>query len=132
MRVSVAVAPTGAVVTWARGGDGGSVSPVATADEIERAAGLLAGAARAPAKVILFGSHARGEAGPRSDLDFLVIQREVASRRKERVRLRGVLRGLGVPVDLVVVSERQVDEWGGVRGTLLSSALEAGRVVAET
>ena len=35
-------------------------------------------AAAAPdAQVILFGSHARGEAGPHSDADFLVIEPEV-------------------------------------------------------
>ena len=45
------------------------------ADEatIQRAAATLLEAARAPARVILFGSHAQGRAGPDSDLDFLVI-----------------------------------------------------------
>lgn len=61
----------------------------------------LAEAAGSRTRVILFGSHARGEAGPDSDLDFLVIERELPSRRAEFVRLRRALRGLGMPVDVI-------------------------------
>jgi hypothetical protein len=38
---------------------------------------------------------------------------------------------LRVPADVVVVSEAQVEEWGGVRGTMLYDALNEGRVLAE-
>jgi hypothetical protein len=37
-------------------------------------AGRPLAAAKPHARVILFGSHARGDAGPHSDLDFLVIE----------------------------------------------------------
>lgn len=105
---------------------------MASEQVIEQAGRLLAGAVRAPARVILFGSHARGEATPDSDLDLLVIQRDMESRRAERVRLRGTLRGLGVPIDLVVLSQRHVDDWGEVKGTMLEAALREGRVLAES
>ncbi len=98
---------------------------------IERAGRTLARAAGPPAKVILFGSHARGDAGPVSDLDFLVIEPRVDSRVAEMARLRRSLPPLGVPVDVVVVSEDQVAEWGEVRGTLVHAALAEGEVVAE-
>lgn len=88
-------------------------------------------AAAAPdAKVILFGSHARDEALPDSDLDLLVIEPEVKSRRAEYVRLREALGNLGVPIDLVVVPASHVDEWGHFEGTMLNDALRHGRVLA--
>lgn len=86
-------------------------------------AGRRLAAAAPNARVVLFGSHARGDAGPDSDLDLLVIEPEVQSRRAEFVRLRGALRGLGVPIDLVVVSEKHVEEWSHFEGTMLNEAL---------
>jgi predicted nucleotidyltransferase len=82
------------------------------------------------ARVVLFGSHARGEAGPRSDLDFLVVEPHVADVAAESVRLRRTLRGLRIAADVVVVSERDVEDWRDVRGSLVHAALADGRVLA--
>lgn len=88
-------------------------------------------AAAAPdARVILFGSRARGEARPDSDLDLLVIEPEVASRRAEFVRLREALGDLGVPIDLVVLSAEYADERARVHGTMVNEAMRRGRVLA--
>lgn len=121
-------------------GDGGSsgASAAAAGSTIRhmRQEILIAEAARrlaeaAPdARVILFGSHARGEAGPDSDLDLPVIEPAFESRRAEFVRLREELRGLKVPIDLVLVSDQHVEEWGHFEGTMLIDALNEGRVLA--
>jgi predicted nucleotidyltransferase len=100
-------------------------------DVIEDAGRRLADAAGTPVRVILFGSHARGEAGPRSDLDFVVIEPRVASRHAEMVRLRRALRGLRLPIDVLVYSDAQVAEWGDVPGTVLHAALSEGRVLVD-
>jgi predicted nucleotidyltransferase len=97
---------------------------------------LIAEAARrlslaAPqARVMLFGLHARGDAGPGSDLDFSVVEPSVDDPAEESVRLRRTLRGLGLFADVVVVSEREAEEWSGVRGSLIHSALSEGRPIA--
>jgi uncharacterized protein len=105
---------------------------VVPADVIEHAGRILADAAASPATVLVFGSHARGDASDASDLDFLVIERDVANRAEEMVRLRDALPLLGVPVDVIVVSQEQADKWARVKGTLVQTALDEGRVVAES
>lgn len=56
------------------------------------------------AKVILFGSYARGDARPDSDIDFLVVIPGLKNRFKETVRLTEALRPLRIPADVVVIS----------------------------
>lgn len=97
---------------------------------IEEAGKTLAAAAGADARVILFGSHAKGNAGPGSDLDLLVIEPKLESRNKEFVRLREALGDIGAPVDLIVVSQDHVARWGGVRGGVIHQALKEGLVLA--
>ena len=82
------------------------------------------------ARVILFGSRARGEGGPGSDLDLLVIEPEVKHRNAEFVRLRRALGEVGVPVDLILYGANHVERWGNVPGTLVYEALRDGRVLA--
>jgi predicted nucleotidyltransferase len=97
---------------------------------IEEAGRRLAAAAGSDARVILFGSHARGDARPDSDLDLLVIEPQIKSRNAEFVRLRNALHGLETSIDLILVTERHVEEWGHFEGTMLNEALQEGRVLA--
>jgi predicted nucleotidyltransferase len=103
----------------------GTVIPEAVIAEAGRR--LLAAAPEA--RVILFGSAARGELSEDSDLDFLVIEQDVKDRHAEQVRLRRELRPLGIPVDVIVVSETYAEEWGPARGSMVHSALTEGRMV---
>ena len=80
-------------------------------------------------RVILFGSAARGELTHDSDLDFLVVERDVENRHAEQARLRRELRPLGVPVDVIVVSEGYAKEWGPAKGSMVHAALTEGRVL---
>jgi uncharacterized protein len=108
------------------------MNAVATEEMIERAGRALIDAASAPAKVILFGSRARGDADEGSDFDFLVIEHKVDDRLAEAVRLRRALRGFGVPVDVIVMDEALIQRRSKVRGTMVDRALREGRVVAES
>jgi len=110
----------------------GIVAGVVTPAEIERCARVLADAAASPARVMMFGSYARGSAGEHSDLDFLVIEQHVESRVGESVRLREALPPLDVPVDVIVVSEEQAARRSQVKGSMVAAALAEGRVLAES
>jgi uncharacterized protein len=99
-------------------------------DVIDEAARRITEAAPG-ARVILFGSHARGEAGPDSDVDLLVVEPRVEDPNREIVRLQRVLAPLRLPADVIVVSEAHVEEWGDVASTMLHDALREGRVLAQ-
>lgn len=94
---------------------------------IDEAARRIADACPTGTRVILFGSHARGEAGKHSDLDFLVIEPEVENATEESVRLRRTLRGLLLAADVIVASEQKVRDWRDVKGSLIHAALAEGR-----
>ena len=84
-----------------------------------------------PEKIILFGSHARGTAGPDSDVDLLVVMPVVGSKRAIRVKIRAALSGIGFPKDVVVVTPEEVKRFGGIPGTIIRPALLEGEVLYE-
>jgi uncharacterized protein len=100
-----------------------------SADAIAAAARRVAAAASSPSRVVLFGSYARGTADDGSDLDLLVIQREVPNRAAEYLRLRQAVGSVGIGVDVVVYSEQEATRRAQVPGTLLYWAIKEGRVL---
>ena len=102
-----------------------------TPEKIQEAVRRLVVAAR-PRKIILFGSRARGDEREDSDLDLLVIEREVTDRVAEMVRLTRVLKGLILPVELVVIGERMFEEWSNTPGTVYYEAKRDGEVLYES
>ena len=99
-----------------------------TREKIEAAVRILFEATR-PARIVLFGSYARGDAGADSDLDFLVIEPRVEDRAREMVRLRRLLRPLRIPADILVYSSEEVARWGDQPGTALYWALREAKDV---
>ncbi|MGN6373675.1 MAG: nucleotidyltransferase domain-containing protein [Solirubrobacteraceae bacterium] len=104
--------------------------PVIDEATIDEAAQRIADASPPGTRVILFGSHARGDAGKHSDLDFLVIEPEVENAAEESVRLRRTLRGLLLAADVIVTSEQRARDWRDVKGSLIHAALAEGRELA--
>jgi uncharacterized protein len=84
-----------------------------------------------PEQIIVFGSHASGNAGPDSDVDLLVIEEDVQAPRRESVRLRGALRGLLVPIDVMVATPQQVERYRDSTGLIYHSILREGKIIYE-
>ena len=82
-----------------------------------------------PDRVILFGSAARGTAGPHSDLDFLVIKRGITSRRQLAQTIYRALVGIRASVDVVVVTPEDVESLKDGVGTVVGPAMREGREV---
>jgi len=98
---------------------------------IQEAARRLGRAARSPARVVLFGSYARGEGDAESDLDFLVVQQDGFSRRREIVRLQETLSPLRLPAELLVISHEEAAQPERL-GEALRDALTEGVVLYES
>jgi len=78
-------------------------------------------------KVIVFGSHARGDARPDSDLDILVVEPEVKNRIEEIIRLDEVLHSRDFSLDLIVVSAERFEYWRGTPNTVYYEASNEGQ-----
>lgn len=82
-----------------------------------------------PERIILFGSHARGTAGPDSDVDLLVILPVTGSKRAKQIEMRVALHDIRVPKDIIVATPEEVARRGHVVGTLMRPALREGKVL---
>ena len=82
-----------------------------------------------PEKVILFGSHARGEAGPDSDVDLLVVMPVRGSRREKAVQIGVALQDIRVAKDIIVTTPENFEWRKGVPGTIERPADREGMVL---
>jgi len=84
-----------------------------------------------PKRVILFGSRARGDATAESDFDLMVVEEQPGDRYQEMVRLRRLLRGFRVSVDVLVVSENKYEYWRDTPGNVYHQAATEGVTLYE-
>ena len=82
-----------------------------------------------PEQVILFGSHARGTAGPDSDVDLLVIMPVSGSKRAMQIEMRVALHNIRVPKDIILATPDEVARRRNIVGTIIRPALREGKVL---
>lgn len=82
-----------------------------------------------PERIILFGSSARGTAGPDSDVDLLVVMPVEGSRREKAVEIGVALHDIRVPKDIVVTTPESFAWRKDVVGTLEYPAVREGIVL---
>ena len=84
-----------------------------------------------PLRIVVFGSHARGEAHPGSDLDLLVVVPHLGDKRETAVGMTKALRGLRAAIDVVPTDPDEIARRGETPGDVLRSALREGKTVYE-
>ncbi len=82
-----------------------------------------------PDRIILFGSAARGETGPNSDVDLLVVKSGVQHRGRLAQQIHLNFFGLGVPVDVIVVTPEDIERYRDSVATIIRPALEQGKEI---
>ncbi|MBI4729562.1 MAG: nucleotidyltransferase domain-containing protein [Acidobacteria bacterium] len=84
-----------------------------------------------PQRIILFGSAATGGMTRDSDIDLLVVEGNPGDALDESVRLHDALRGLGYPVDVIVMSAERFEETKGLVGGIAYPARKHGKILYE-
>ena len=82
-----------------------------------------------PQKIILFGSQARGKAGPDSDVDLLIVMPVRGSLREKAVKIGASLHDISIPKDIVVTTPDQFEWRKDIPGTIERPAAREGTVL---
>ena len=82
-----------------------------------------------PDQIVLFGSHARGTAGPDSDVDLLVVMPVSGPKREKQIEMRVALHDIAVPKDIILVTPEEVARRRNIVGTIIRPALREGKVL---
>jgi len=83
-----------------------------------------------PERIFLFGSRARGDAGPDSDYDLLIVVKEASMPHYKLARLAfRSLCGVGAAKDVVVLTSREFDSKAEVEVSLPATVLREGNLL---
>jgi predicted nucleotidyltransferase len=82
-----------------------------------------------PQRIILFGSAARGDMEPNSDIDVLVVVPDGVHRRHAAQAIYRNLIGFGVAVDVVVATESDLHQYGNNFSLVYYPALREGKAI---
>jgi predicted nucleotidyltransferase len=84
-----------------------------------------------PQRIILFGSHARGTADERSDVDLLIVASFKGKRRTVVVEIDRTLRGIGFARDIVLLTPEEFERDRYIPGSIARPASKEGEILYE-
>ena len=82
-----------------------------------------------PDRIILFGSAARGEMNRDSDIDLLVLEETPGNIRDESYKIRGAIRDLPYPFDVIVIATERFEATKNLIGGIAYPAHKDGQVL---
>lgn len=82
-----------------------------------------------PEKIILFGSAARGDTGPDSDADFLIIKKQTPYYGSDRIRELSPIIERNIPVDFLIYRPEEFEKRLLMGDPFLKAILKEGRVL---
>jgi len=82
-----------------------------------------------PEKIILFGSYASGNPSEESDLDILIVKEMRMPRYKRGREVKKHLRGMKIPIDVIVYTKKEIKEWEGTKTAFINQAIKQGKVL---
>lgn len=101
-----------------------------SAETIDRMVNRIVGRFH-PWRVILFSSHARGDARSDSDFDLLIMAPSDKPRWHRTAPVYRLLAGPGAPKDIIWCTPDDIAEWQGVKAHFINTVLREGKVLYE-
>jgi predicted nucleotidyltransferase len=84
-----------------------------------------------PQKIILFGSYAYGHPTADSDMDIMIVMDTDEKPHKRAVSVRKILKGIGMPKDIIVKTPEEFERFKDIVGTIVYPAAHKGKVIYE-
>ena len=82
-----------------------------------------------PEKIILFGSHARGDGTTDSNVDLLIVMPVEGSKRVQQLEIRAAVHDVRVPKDILVSRPEEFQWRKDIIGTIERPAVREGRIL---
>ena len=103
--------------------------PITVNEELYRTIAARIAEAIHPQKIILFGSWARGESNPHSDIDLVIIQESNLPRPQRYAQVRRLFWGMGLPMDILVYTPEEFARYQSVSGSFTHTVAREGKVL---
>jgi uncharacterized protein len=82
-----------------------------------------------PLKIVMFGSRARGDSSPVSDLDLLIMEESSLPRWRRALPYVRALADVFPAIEVMVWTPEEAQEWSEVPAAFITTALHEGKTI---